>query len=208
VVRALSGEVLHLPFDGNTWSDSGYKIRNVLAALVKECEVLVRKQSKAKSRSFAYNLQDVAVRTARFCQIFNLECPKIEGYDEAIQIANLLSAVQITQNEKEKAAQNEKECSLLVKWLNGEYDGGLYTISSIYLRVKGNKLQTSHGAEISLAVAYAAYKLLCKDLLSVGDKFEGFTVSSISEFTVVIGCHKFDRAILDNFFAKTQFQTV
>jgi hypothetical protein len=201
VVRALAGEVLHLPFDGNTWSDSSYKLRNVLAALVKECEVLVSKQNKAKSRSFAYYLQDVAARTTRFCEIFNLECPKIEGYDEAIQTANLLSAQRDETVKKATVLQNEKECSLLGKWLDGEYNGTLYTLSSIYLRVKGNMLQTSHGAEINVITAQMMYGMLCKGLLYVGDKFDGFTVKEISEFTVTIGCHKFDRVILDHFFA-------
>jgi hypothetical protein len=204
-MNAISGERLELPFSGNTWSNEPYKISQVLANMKAELAFTMRKQVKAKSRSYAGDLLNVVVRMRRLCDIFNrpmIELP--ESYEKVVAYAEIKDAENAAKRAAKNAAQIAKEAELLDKWLAGEYHGQLYNLP-IYLRLKGeSRLQTSHGAEVHIMAAHQAYKALCNGVLRVGDSIGGFKINAITDAYIVIGCHRFNRSLVDEFFAKIQ----
>lgn len=92
--------------------------------------------------------------------------------------------------------QREQEAEQLEKWRAGESMGRYF--SAMALRVKGDVVQTSRGAEVPIIEAHKLYRLLQtgKTLPShiAAQSIEGhrvghFTVSRLTETEIVIGCH-------------------
>jgi hypothetical protein len=76
---------------------------------------------------------------------------------------------------KREAAKRERQAAeQLQKWVNGETDYPTHSMSNgqpIRLRIKGDELQTSHGARVPLAHAVKAFRII-KGLRDKGQAYE------------------------------------
>lgn len=87
--------------------------------------------------------------------------------------------------ERKEAVAREKEKEKLAEWRKGEKD--YYHFSTTALRLNGDRIETTHGASISIPEAKMLYENLPNITpgLSVGE----FTVRELTDTHIVIGCH-------------------
>ena len=97
----------------------------------------------------------------------------------------------------------------LDRWLNHETNQ-LYLrhTTKVYLRLKGDRIETSQGASVGVSEALNFFNLLTNNPEKViGFKFEnGYIVKELTDNIVTIGCHKIEIAQFQNIF--NQLQTV
>lgn len=92
-----------------------------------------------------------------------------------------------------EAVQRAQEAEQLEKWRAGESVGRYF--STMALRVKGEVVQTSRGAEVPIIEARKLYKLLhhlTGPLLAQyvqGHRVGHFTVNRLTDTEIVVGCH-------------------
>ena len=87
-----------------------------------------------------------------------------------------------------EAVQRAQEVEQVEKWRAGESVGRYF--SAMALRVKGEVVQTSRGAEVPIIEAKILYRLLVlTPSLAIGRRVGRFTVSNVTETEIVIGCH-------------------
>lgn len=113
-------------------------------------------------------------------------------------------------NEARKAANAKRAAELAQQaeeWKRGERDGTLYQYPSILLRVRGNYVQTSHGAVVPLEDAKRLLPMVRAgkawhrngEQIAVGS----FQLSSIDEAgNIIVGCHSIDRAEIERIAAQ------
>lgn len=80
-----------------------------------------------------------------------------------------------------------KEQAELEKWKAGESSKRYF--SSTALRISGDKVETSRGAEVPTIEARMLYRMLKSGRDIVGRKVGHFTVSQLTETDIHIGCH-------------------
>jgi hypothetical protein len=117
---------------------------------------LAAKAAKAKSRKadFVSALQAVVTQANSFCRFFSLpesfEMPSEESF--GVLAADILAANKAErkrEKEREQARQLEAKESI-ERWLAGESVYLPYSITRAYLRVKGETVETSRGAEFPI----------------------------------------------------------
>lgn len=98
-----------------------------------------------------------------------------------------------------EAKQRAQEAEQLEKWKAGESVGRYFVTTA--LRVKGDVVQTSRGAEVPIIEARKLYKLIKRmqidlgagvpevDYRCTGARVGHFTVSHLTREAIVIGCH-------------------
>jgi hypothetical protein len=104
-------------------------------------------------------------------------------------------AKRIARANKEK---HEKQLAALKKWKNNEIQGSIYldTIPGYFLRINGDKLETSGGVSVGLREARILASKIKKGEDVKGHKIDHYTVISLNgELTV--GCHNIDRKEVD-----------
>ncbi len=84
-------------------------------------------------------------------------------------------------------ALEEKE--KLSAWMNGEDVGYRYRFAETRLRIKGDTVQTSKGAEVPVIEARKLYRAWKLGVDMVGRRVGYFTVSSMDHECIHIGCH-------------------
>lgn len=105
--------------------------------------------------------------------------------------------------------QEEREAKAIAEWIAGERDALGYYIHRIFLRLKGENVETSRGAVIS---RYDAHRTFCfamskresgwhrnGEQFAIGD----FQLDAVNEFGIIAGCHRIDWAEIIRF-AKLQ----
>lgn len=124
----------------------------------------------------------------------------------ALSITDKESYQQYTDNktrlvEKELKKRHKKDLS---KWLAGETHHLYIRDGFDYLRVRGEKVQTSQGIEMTLPEATDIYNRLKNDKLKAGDTIlNGYAVIKVNG-EVKIGCHNFKKSYLLSFGKKLQ----
>lgn len=92
------------------------------------------------------------------------------------------------ENEARQQRRIAEEQEDLEKWIRGEFHGYRY-FTQTYLRVSGNEVQTSHGASVPLIEARKLYRAMKARLDITGQRVGHFTVTSLTEQCLNIGCH-------------------
>jgi len=175
---------------------------------------LMQKSIKARQRKEEY-LNDAA-RTLENAKLYfelsqragvKFDGRKLNTFWKGVFNGESVNAEQL-QIEREQRAKNERaakakanrklhadELKALNEWKTGERDYLRYqsTISGAYLRIKGDNVETSENASVSVKAA----KLLCKMIQAGKDikgyNIEGYTVISLNG-TLKIGCHDIPRS--------------
>lgn len=107
---------------------------------------------------------------------------------------------------KKEAANRLKQFKLkLKKWESGEhtrmYDRSPDNVD--FLRMKStDEVETSQGVKIPKAVAQRFYARLSNGEVKEGDEFLKFSIKTVSDKEIVIGCHRYQMAYISKFVAK------
>lgn len=125
---------------------------------------------------------------------------------KSLDLAALNSQLEQWRKEKEErerlaAIRAEKEAKKeIAAWKKGQNVYLPNNLSNIYLRAKGEILQTSMGAEVTLNRAKILFELIKGGKDIKGFDIDGFTVIGING-VLTIGCHKIERKEINRFAA-------
>lgn len=103
------------------------------------------------------------------------------------------------QRERERQELERTQRENISRWLAGE-GVNISAISPTLLRVRGDVVQTSRGAEVPLGDAVKMFARFERGELVAGDRIGHFTVSAITPDAVIIGCHTLQISVLREFF--------
>lgn len=103
----------------------------------------------------------------------------------------------IEKREKEREKREERKRLKAIKdyeekirqWKSFETNQNLYSLNTIFLRVKDNEIQTSKGASVPLSHGLRILDLVLKRQAKPGERVGLFTLEDYNETTVKIGCH-------------------
>jgi len=113
--------------------------------------------------------------------------PIIKAEAEATKKRNAERKARQAEDDRIRALKDEER---LAEWLAG---GNLFITGmrtdKTYLRVKGDKVQTSRGAEVPLSEAKVLLGLWTKGEVQVGYKIGHFEVETVEQNQIKIGCH-------------------
>jgi hypothetical protein len=119
-----------------------------------------------------------------------------------LQQASKVKAEKREQRKKEKIEKIEREQKeKLILWLEGKYNGQLYYLPETYLRLNGDKIETTRGASVDLNAALKLHNLLINKK-GLGEKINGYTVTSVTLDFVQIGCHQISWHVINEFLTK------
>lgn len=175
---------------------SGYSIGDKDCYLIEQVEKFNRDVTKLGFKQYILNIDDdfislvnshVQRRLDRQNEIDtdpNRDVKRLEAKNKRETLARMKS-------EKERLEREEKAKTALAEWLNGgTYNSALRAFEKASIRVMGNNVETSQGAELPLAHALRLIRRLDKGLVKQGDAVGSFTVNKIDQDLIVIGCHK------------------
>lgn len=101
------------------------------------------------------------------------------------------------EEEKQRLIFREKAMSeKITLWKNNDSDYLPFT-DFIYLRIKNNFVETSHGARVSLSSARILYALITAKKSINGHKIDNYTVVSYLDGILKIGCHKIPQSEIE-----------
>ena len=86
-----------------------------------------------------------------------------------------------------RLAREREEAERLEQWVRGELDWGRF--SAMRLRVKGDTVQTTHGANVPVIEARKLYRALKAGMNIEGQQVGYYRVTRVTESELVIGCH-------------------
>lgn len=155
----------------------------------------------------------------KYCNLFELTIPELPVID-VNYIESEISKVETKRKEKEEKElqfynflkENSTQAlqELKTKWLNDETnDTAIYhsaknkqriyfPIEETLLRLKGDSVQTSHGANVPLRESKILY-----DMIQAGKDIKGFRIGNYTVIGIngvlTIGCHKIERTEIERF---------
>jgi len=97
--------------------------------------------------------------------------------------------------QRERAAADEAED--LALWTAGGDIRRMFYNSEVKLRIKGGKVETSRGADVSTATARRAIGAWQARTIAAGYKLNGFTVAEVFPDHIIIGCHNISAAEIE-----------
>lgn len=110
-----------------------------------------------------------------------------------------LAEITLVYNERKEAqkaitkkANEAQEKENLVLWLKGLYNGSFHGMQKIYLRRKGENIETTRGAKVPFLEAVAMVKDIRNGVDVTGKKIGSYQVNRVTIENIVIGCHVID----------------
>lgn len=103
-------------------------------------------------------------------------------------------------NEARETAKQRTEKENLVLWLKGLYNGSFHGMQKIYLRRKGENIETTRGAKVPFIEAVAMVKDIRAGVDVTGRKIGTYQINKVTLDNIVIGCHVIDFQIINELF--------
>jgi len=175
-----------------------------------------------RARSHADFLRDSAITYAEEVQAYVKYFVPILPADIALKYQNIMklhktgdlfskeenAAIQNRINAAREAKLKEtkrRNAAALIevgRWQSGEIDSLPWgnRPQFDYLRINGDKVETTRGADVPLEAGRIAAALLKAGRLAVGQKIGQYRVSEVKKDHVVIGCHKIENKEIERVF--------
>lgn len=168
--------------------------------LISDIESVTKQVAKGRNGTNAqdFRLRQIAtlIDTANFyTKQFKLGKRQIPAFELTDDLKERIKE----QDRKKQAKLKRDKAKKIKQWLAGEYHGSLHTIKTVYVRVRGENIETSHGANFPKEHAPIAWRVIqrCKDNKSEWQsnghtiKLGHYQVQSISaKGMLTAGCHK------------------
>lgn len=138
--------------------------------------------------------QNLVIHFPDFCHqgelILELEQKHLDKIGKINKAQKVAQEKREQKRERERQIASLKDQEKLPLWLNREFNGQLYNLDKIYLRLSsdGQKIETSKGAKVDLKKALQLHKLLLQGK-AIGSYIDGFQVLSVTIDYIKIGCH-------------------
>jgi len=173
---------------------------DVPAWYLRQCMELLDKQSRARKRDYTSDVIEylneafeyigvygIDKRTATYKQLLRLNANRSNMLEQVADIIEADKKAQLAAKRKYDKQMQDRRQTKLDQFTGG---GVIYdpNYTGAYLRINGDKLQTTNSITVSLADATLLYKrwLAGKDIL--GAKLDHYTVVKSSSKSVTIGC--------------------
>lgn len=118
--------------------------------------------------------------------------PKAAGA-KLVEIEKRAAAKAERERIKQQKIRQEKEAERLAAWVNGESVMTGFYNSPVKLRIKGDVVETSHGANVPLREAIVMHKALIAGKKIAGQRIGQYTITGMEDGSVKIGCHTIAR---------------
>lgn len=216
--RNLFDEVFYFDFKKSSyWHSYNFELTQndltlIITSLIKEAKGLFNQQIRANSNTHfnqeATNKIQLAFKLFNtFASIFenkehinnlfdDIELKDLELKASAkVKLIDELRPLKEARKQEllatKEARETERQQKVLDKWLNGSINTTLYNLP-VYLRIKGDVIQTSHGAIVPLKEAIEAFKNINKGINIIGTNIGVYEVNEVNEVFIKIGCHKIE----------------
>lgn len=103
-------------------------------------------------------------------------------------------------NEARETAKQRTEKEKLELWLKGLFNGSFHGMQKIYLRRKGENIETTRGAKVPFIEAVAMVKDIRNGFDVTGRKIGAYQVNKVTIDNIVIGCHVIDFETVNELF--------
>jgi hypothetical protein len=165
-------------------------------------KALVGKYAKARQRKPEHldALRHLVEEANQFAKFFGLRSRLTLPDDLTAMVAQCkaMEKRDLERKHREQQKHERKQRELIERWMNGEpINLGWTYIGPVRLRINGETLETSKGAEIPVSHAIKAYRII-KQLRRRGETYERnghtihlgqFTLDRVDETGVTAGCH-------------------
>lgn len=177
----------------------------------REAESVATKLPKAKKpEKYLNEIEHIGSKAKKYADFFNLEIP--DTLKIILSISNKEEYSQYNDRKEQAAKETEARAKAELKarhkkelaaWLAGKSDRLYVRDGFDYLRINGDKVETSQGIDMSIEYALFIYRKLKADRLKIGDKVLSYEVSKMNG-VVTIGCHNFKKSYLLSFGSKLE----
>jgi hypothetical protein len=191
--------------------DKNSHIENIKYMINKGIDA-IKKASRARSEWSINSNKRLAVKmlenSTLYAKQFKLSCKRLIKPLQTFLNVDLqeVKAVdkKVREAEQKRLARVSKD--KVKKWLSGEFNGNLYAINTIYLRLSkdGETVETSHGAKVPLREAILLFKAWKNGKNIHGIKIGYFTVTNANSKIVKIGCHNLKAKQINEFFKELE----
>lgn len=193
VNRSKIERVIYLDFGYGTWCPSTCIDRHLGACirLFNEWDSKGRKGFKALEK-IAFHLKELAkVEKIGAYTVDYKKLPFVVG--DVLNELDVRKSFQTRINEKRaktiQTAKERTEKENLSLWLAGKFNGAFYHMQKIYLRRKGEFIETTRGARVPLNEALSMLAKIRKGEDVTGQKIGAYTVDQVTLDNIRIGCH-------------------
>lgn len=183
--------------------------RDDVKAYGEEVERLSMSAARARNPAFHLEMLESAVKQANaFCEHFGFATrfTMPGNIDELKAKAKLSAERERVATAKAQAKLEADEAEKITQWIAGEADCYVSSrIQHVYLRAKGENLETSKGARVPLGEAHKAYRFVrlqrVKGWRKNGEEFKvgDYHLDVVNEQGVVAGCHRITWAEIERF---------
>jgi hypothetical protein len=176
----------------------------------KEINAYLAKAKRAReNKNFYLSRAGAALSEAiRYINFFDLAITEDLHKINVSYIANDNSFLSAEERQAEKIKAEERAAKLEARhkediedWLNHRVFNLPHTVNRVYLRMKGNMVQTSYGANVPKLEAFQLYRALKNGVDLRGQKIGAYTVIGFDGRILTIGCHKLTIEEIDRFAA-------
>jgi hypothetical protein len=166
------------------WLDQIDYIKNYELSRARKPEIYINK------------IQKVVQRAQKYAEFFEIELPsELANIDYTVSEEQIAAIKERAKEERRRKAEQER--IKIEKWMEGKSYGSLNTKYQ-YLRVNGDRIETSKNVRIPLELAKRFYERIKNGMLKAGDSILYYRVDSIGD-TIKIGCHTFKKQYLLDF---------
>lgn len=212
--RALTGLDLNVLHVDNVCPECPTDHEDNIIGQLKVAHELVSSSSRRRIREYAWS--DLGKADTELEEVTNyrkyylkaLDKPvarklnkQLKNLRESIDLAkqqladkNLLSMSEYDKKSTERKIKNAKK--RVEEWKQGGRNRNDLHALPVSLRVSGDRVQTSHGAEVPLKAAVSLWKALQRNIDVVGCPIGFFKISSVTDEFLQVGCHTIPRTEL------------
>lgn len=171
-------------------------------------------QSRVNTYAILCNAEHTKSEALEYAKLFKSSSLKVTKAIKRLKMSSPeLEEKVISQREKARIKEEKQNAEkatayTLIRdkdvpdWLSGLSGYGVNILPESYLRVKDDRIETSHGATVSLESGKLLFERINAGKDVIGHEIESYTVISMNG-VLKIGCHVIERTEIERF-AKTQ----
>lgn len=161
-----------------------------------------------KPLKYLSELNSIKNEATKYAEFFGVDIPlnllavlDLKDKAEFLEYESKRADFEKAEAARKLKAQKKEFKEQLTKWLNGE-TSRLYTrFNYDFLRVNGDRIETTQAVQIPLEIAKRLYKRIKAGTIKEGDTLLNYTIDKVGA-EIKIGCHTFTKSYLLKFGAQ------
>ena len=174
--------------------------------MVNDIKETIQKDLKARFCIYTDKIIEQVENLKKYCSLFgfNVPCDFCDEIKMSISLQAQKEANKLKQDERKVKTLEEREQAKkekLLKDIDKFHSFKLNNISSSrydYLRVNGDYVETSRGVKVDARLCRIIYCMINSGKDMTGRHLENYTIQTVNEECIKVGCHTFQRTEVDN----------